>query len=79
MQAGIAARPGDVPRVPDRSHPAMRLQLDGLAVGHRRSAAFETWLWRSPGVGCALASQARDRRCPSSRDRREGFHEGFLS
>lgn len=40
MQAGIATTPGDVPRVPARSHPAMRWQLDGLAVGHRHSATF---------------------------------------
>src|ERR1035437_5510250 len=51
MRAGIVATHGHAPPAPDPSHLPMRSQLDGLAVGHRHSASFETRLWRSPGVG----------------------------
>jgi len=33
---------------PDLSHPSLRSWLDGLPLGHGRSAAFETRIWWSP-------------------------------
>jgi hypothetical protein len=38
----------DAERPPDLSHPSLRSWLDGLPLGHGRSAAFETRIWWSP-------------------------------